>query len=230
MKDFDHNTVEALEDELVEDEFREYIRQIFYPPEIIDDAQGNEQQLSKSCDFIHKYLKKLFPLYSENELYNEYKHGLRWIGSRAEVEMRLDNVDDLDTEKLLEDDSVEKTDEGIQWTGADDEGLAYLDWKLYAVNEETDKKFWTLEWRIRPVEFDLYRGLCELNAHLIDHMFSVVRIADQIGNGESEEEKIGMYGHHDVDEVFRADNPLLSYGISTFAPKDDNDLYRYDLK
>lgn len=119
-----------------------------------EDALEKNDELRESVEFIETYLKTVGTRFLDNDLYNEYKHGLRVVTSRKSVTI-----------------TSEQTDETV----LDEEGTVHI----YLQSKQIEKKgsdevhqlIKATEW----FDYEVYHDLCLFNYYLIRQMFQSLR-------------------------------------------------------
>lgn len=213
-----------IENELQEDDFRENVKDVFYPFMPVEDDEVQEA-VEQSVDFIWRYLNMIGVLYGKRSVYNEYKHGLRLMTSVRTIEMEklVDDVDGEDFEEL----DVRRTEDGVAFTMLSGDVFVFLERSKMQEVEETGKKVWSLSRKIQALEFERDKRLCSFNADLIRQIFRVRRELDDSDEGDV----FGtiIFEDIDIEEVVEPENLMQEFTINSYFPKSDDDVIMYEL-
>lgn len=168
------------EDELGEDELKNW----FYH-RASEENEGYEE-IRRSLEFIEEYLPWMGRMFLDNDVYNEYKHGLRLYSGYTQ--MRMVNDDE-------------------RQTVAEGKSLLYLDQEL--VEKDGSEEFWQLSMAIKSYDYDLYLKTGLINYHLIRNLI-VARQVDLDESGELEEPVRLWTFAEDVEDLFDTDDDLFT--------------------
>lgn len=119
-----------------------------------EDALEESEELRESVEFIETYLKTVGTRFLDNDLYNEYKHGLRVVTSRKSV-----TITNEETDKRVLD------EEGTVHTYLQSEQICKDG------NDEIHQLIKATEW----FDYEIYHDLCLFNYYLIRQMFDSLR-------------------------------------------------------
>jgi hypothetical protein len=144
-----------------------------------ENAIEESDEIRESVEFIETYLKTVGTRFLDNDLYNEYKHGLRVVTSRKSVTITND-----ETEKtVLDEEGTVHTylqSERIQKDGSD----------------EIHQLIKVTEW----FDYDVYHDLSLFNYYMIKQMFDSLR---QNLRNEDEGEMIDItLFDYDLEDLF----------------------------
>lgn len=152
-----------------------------------ENALEENEELRESVEFIETYLKTVGTRFLDNDLYNEYKHGLRVVTSRKSV-----TVTDEETGKtVLNEDGTVHTylqSEQIQKDG----------------NDEIHQLIKATEW----FDYEIYHELCQFNYYLIRQMFDSLR--QNLRGGDEEGMLDITLFDYDLEDLFEDDEYRLT--------------------
>lgn len=218
---------EFVDEDLQEDAFKDELRGVFYPA--TNPTKEQEKLIGESVELIWQYLKYIGRMYGKRTVYNEYKHGLRLVARQSKVEMRIDD-DNVDKSFLAALDGVEETEDGLVWNALSGDVLFYLDSTVWARDEDTGKKYWSLSRKMRSLEYELFRRLCQFNADLITQIFSVRRDILDIDRGDRAMSEVTFWDDIDLQEFVKPENSMQSFSVSVYHPRSEEDILEYKVK
>jgi hypothetical protein len=217
-----------VENELQNDDYVDTIKNVFYPDDVVSDPK-NRGVIEESAQFIHKYLKRIGYLFSSRDVYNEYKHGLRLLTTSAEITLQFERDPEAIDEEWRNSEKVEITDDGIEWVGMDDDILSYLAPKELHQDEDTGKKYWSLARKEKAMEYERYNRFCSTNSLLIELIFGVRKMLLDTDFDGKQEADLTIFTDEDIDDLFEYKNPMNSFTINRYFPKDSDDTLVYNI-
>lgn len=119
-----------------------------------EDALEKNDELRESVEFIETYLKTVGTRFLDNDLYNEYKHGLRVVTSRKSVTI-----------------TSEQTDETV----LDEDGTVHIYLQSEQIEKEGSDEVHQLIKATEWFDYEVYHDLCLFNYYLIRQMFQSLR-------------------------------------------------------
>lgn len=119
-----------------------------------EDALEKNDELRESVEFIETYLKTVGTRFLDNDLYNEYKHGLRVVTSRKSITI-----------------TSEQTDETV----LNEEGTVHIYLQSKQIEKEGSDEVHQLIKATEWFDYEVYHDLCLFNYYLIRQMFQSVR-------------------------------------------------------
>lgn len=144
-----------------------------------DGALEENEEPRESVGFIETYLKTVGTRFLDNDLYNEYKHGLRVVTSRKSVTIFNEETE----KKMLDEEGTVHTylqSERIQKDG----------------NDEIHQLIKVTEW----FDYEVYHNLCLFNYYMIKQMFDSLR---QNFHGGDEEGMLDItLFDYDLEDLF----------------------------
>ncbi|EJN60465.1 hypothetical protein [Halogranum rubrum] len=221
---YTNDLYEFIDDSLTTDGILDDLRYVFYAN---SDLVDRRSAMDESIEFIRRYLLRIGDLYKSDNVYNEYKHGLRLMTSKSRIQIDIPG-DEFDSE-FLNSDSVTETETGVRWTPMDSDVLLYLNKAEWDQDPETGKKHWSLEKVISALEFDLYRRLSRINADLISQIFSLWRVVLNVDEGAEEEATIKIYDHLDIEDIFKSTNEMSKFTVGRYFPQSSEDAALYKV-
>lgn len=161
------------------------LKSIFYPN--IRAPEEHEGMMEESLDFIERYLSRMSHRYLENDIYNEYKHGLRL--STFEGSIRIAPEEEPGGEA------------GPVVFGR--EGTTHIYLEEEQVHREDSEVYHKLNRVMSGFDYELFLQLCYINYLLIDQIVRIRREDPQSGDAE-EERRVSVNSFHDfdIDEIF----------------------------
>lgn len=169
------------EEELLEGNVRENLRDLFYPDMKI--TEETTEPIEQSVAFIEEYLERMGERFFDREIYNEYKHGLRLSTGEGSIRITPENPE--------------------QSSGSFERGgitHSYLDTERLDVDE--DGKWYQIYHVMEGFDYELYLDMCYINHLLIEQMVDIRR---QIMNSDEEGEQeasVTLFNDFDVEEIF----------------------------
>ncbi|WP_155120796.1 hypothetical protein [Haloarcula sp. K1] len=158
-----HQICDFIRDVILDDSLsQEDIRYAFYRG-IGEDALEESEELRESVEFIETYLKTVGTRFLDNDLYNEYKHGLRVVTSRK---------------------SVTITDEEAQKTVLDEEGSVHTYLQSERIQKDGSDEIHQLIKATEWFDYEVYHDLSLFNYYMIKQMFDSLR--QNIRGGDEE--------------------------------------------
>lgn len=119
-----------------------------------EDALKENDELRESVEFIETYLKTVGTRFLDNDLYNEYKHGLRVIASRK---------------------SVTVTDEETEETVLNEKGTVHTHLQSEQIKKDGSDEIHQLIKVTEWFDYKIYHDLCLFNYYMIRQMFNSLR-------------------------------------------------------
>jgi len=166
----------VLKDKLTD----EQIRFMFFNSVSTKDIKRKE--FVESIKFIREYLKRIGRLFLENEVYNEYKHGLRVMTTNAWLRIMPEK---------------KNSKKPLLSRGGDSQ--VFL--KLIEFHKEGKECFYRIEECTVSFDYKLYRRLSYMNYNLIKNIFSLRAQATKSKPGE--QLTVDTFEKINVDELFK---------------------------
>lgn len=163
------------------------LKAIFYPN--MKEPEEYEGTMEESLDFIEEYLSRMTYWYLDNDIYNEYKHGLRL--STSESSIRIAPEDDPGGEA------------GPVVFGR--EGTAHVYLEEEEMHREDSEVYYKLNKVTSGFDYELFLQLCYINHLLIDQIVRVRRDASQEGDEGGGEVSVNTFHDFDIDEIIDYD-------------------------
>jgi len=163
------------------------LKSIFYPNMRV--PEEHEGTMEKSLNFIEEYLSRMSHRYLDNDIYNEYKHGLRLSTSESSIRIAPEG------EPVGE--------AGPVVFGR--EGTAHVYMEEEKVYKEDSEEYYELKKVTSGFDYELFVQLCYINYLLIDHIVRVRR--EDLQTEEDGEKQVSVNSFHDFDieEIFDYD-------------------------
>lgn len=178
---------DLVRDIIIEQEWDDgELKQLFYPG--ATEHEGDESLINDSLEFIEEYLARMGERWLDNDIYNEYKHGLRLSTGTAQIQLTPENSDGEENPPILE-------REGTTHTYLDDEEVEREGSGVYHQISRVKSGF----------DYELYLQLCYLNYNLIDQIIQIRKARlDFEGEGETEVRSVS-FDHLDIEDMFDYD-------------------------
>lgn len=171
-----------VRDNLLDGASKRNVAATFYPQIGEEEWKDENGQLFESVSFIQEYLRRMGAVFLENDVYSEYKHGLRLIAAESGFQIGLES---------------EKTDETIARHGST---------HIYLQENENHRDgndvYYDLKRVVKSFDYELYYRLCLVNYHLVDQLF---RVSRQQQDTEDNVMRIRLFDEVKVDAVFEED-------------------------
>lgn len=162
------------------------IKQIFYPG--MREPKEHEGTMEQSIEFIKEYLARMSDWYLDNDIYNEYKHGMRLSTSGGRIQMAPEKEFMGETGPVM----------------FQREGTTHVYLEEEEVGREDSEVYHTLHRVMSGFDYELFLQFCYINYLLIDQIVNIRRKQLQGRSDTDEEERIEVNSFHDmdIDEVF----------------------------
>ncbi|RYJ14519.1 hypothetical protein ELS19_11520 [Halogeometricum borinquense] len=157
----------------------EDIRFAFYRG-VGEEAIEESEEIRESVEFIETYLKTVGIRFLDNELYNEYKHGLRVVTSRESV-----TISNEETEKTV----------------FDEEGTVHTYLQSEQVEKDGSDEIHQLIKVTEWFDYEIYHNLCLFNYHMIKQMFDSLR--QNLRGGDAEGMIDATVFDYELEDLFQ---------------------------
>lgn len=173
-----------VKDEIVTDKISdEDIRFIFYNGIFGDNAKKSEVQ--ESIKFIRDFLKRMGAIFLDNEIYMEYKHGLRIMTYNTSLSITPENVPNPKTHTLSS-------------------GTSHTYLKTALIKKNGKEENHSVSQRTIGFDYNLYVRLCCIILRLIDNLFNTRRQAKKL---KPEEKMLVVFFHKEsINDIFKVDS------------------------
>jgi hypothetical protein len=178
------------------------LKSIFYPN--MRAPEEHEGTMEESLDFIEEYLARMSHRYLDNDIYNEYKHGLRLSTSESSIRIAPEEEPGGEAGPVV----------------FGREGTAHVYLNEEEAYREDSEVYHELEKVTSGFDYELFVQLCYINYLLIDQ---IIRIRQEAPRGEEDEEKrvsVTSFHDFDIDEIFDYD-PQKVWEFSFSYPAGD---------
>ncbi|GGL67126.1 hypothetical protein [Halocalculus aciditolerans] len=176
-----------MRDVVVEKDWEDgHIKQIFYPG--MREPEEHEGTMEPSIEFIEEYLARMSEWYLDNDIYNEYKHGMRLSTSGGRLQIAPEKEFMGETEPVV----------------FEREGTTHVYLKEEEVGRDDSEVYYTLTRVMSGFDYELFQQFCYINYLLIDQIVSIRREQLQGSREDEEEARIEVHSFHDmdIDEIF----------------------------
>lgn len=163
------------------------LKSIFYPN--MRAPEEHEGTMEESLDFIKEYLSRMSHRYLDNDIYNEYKHGLRL--STSEASLRIAPEDEPGGEA------------GPVVFGR--EGTAHVYLEEEEVYREDSEVYHELKKVTSGFDYELFAQLCYINYLLIDQIVQIRQKGLQTEDDDEDRVSVNSFHDFDIDEIFDYD-------------------------
>ena len=163
----------------------EDIRFLFYNGVIEENAKKKE--IVESIAFIKEFLKRIGKLFLENDVYTEYKHGLRMMPFNSYIKI----TGEADNKNVL----------ARQGTSH-----VYLSTKL--IKKEGKEEQRLIEHKTVSFDYKLYLRLCIKIFQLMNNLFSTRQQGEKLKEGELLD--VGVFNQEKIEETFK-EEPINSF-------------------
>jgi len=178
------------------------LKSIFYPN--MREPEEHEGTMEESLDFIEKYLSRMSHRYLENDIYNEYKHGLRLSTSEGSIRIAPEEEPGGET--------------GPTVFGR--EGTTHVYLEEEEVHREDSEVYHKLNRVMSGFDYELFLQLCYINYLLIDQIVRIRREAPQGGDEKERRVSVNSFHDFDIDEIFDYD-PRKEWEFKVSYPPGD---------
>jgi hypothetical protein len=164
------------------------LEEIFYPGLRV--PEEHEGTMEESLTFISEYLARMSHWYLDNDIYNEYKHGLRLSTSGGSIKMAPEKEPGGETGPVA----------------FAREGTTHVYLEEEEVHREDSEVYLKLNRVMSGFDYELFLQLCYINYLLLDQIVRIRRDSPDDEPGD-EETRIEVNSFHDfeIDEVFDYD-------------------------
>lgn len=160
----------------------EDIRFLFFNGLIGEDAK--KEIIVSSISFIKEFLKRLGKIFLDNEVYSEFKHGLRVMTTNSNVSMIPENVKNAKPVLSLS-------------------GTAHVYLTTDILKKEGKDEFHRVNQKTVAFDYELYLRLCVSIYRLIDNFFNTRKQKEKLNPGDKM--KFQVFTNEDIKEVFKED-------------------------
>jgi len=172
-----------VKDEIVTGKIsNEDIRFLFFNGVIGDEAK--KEIITSSISFIKKFLKRLGKIFLDNDVYSEFKHGLRVMTTNSHITMIPENVKDAKPFLSLS-------------------GTAHVYLTTDILKKEGKEEFHRVNQKTVAFDYELYLRLCRYIYRLIDNLFNTRRQREKLKQGDKM--NVQIFSKDDIKEVFKED-------------------------
>ena len=167
---------------------KDELEEIFYPGlKVPEEHEGTKD---KSLKFIEEYMARMGQRYLDNDIYNEYKHGLRLSTSEGSVRIAPEKEPGGETGSVV----------------FGREGTTHVYLEEEEVYREGSEVYHQLNQVMSGFDYELFLQLCYVNYLLIDQ---IVRIRRETlySDDDNNEKRVSVNSFHDfdIDEIFDYD-------------------------
>lgn len=156
------------------------LRFIFFNGVIGEDAK--KEPIVDSIKFIREFLIRTGTLFLDNDIYNEYKHGLRLMSTLSNLKFTPDN-----SQKPIMDQS----------------GTAHIFLTTKLISKKGKDEVHRIQKNVVSFDYQLYLRLCIKIYQLFDAIFITRRQMKRLNPGDLM--KVVLFDHEDLDETFKED-------------------------
>ena len=158
----------------------EYIRFLFIHG--ITEEERKKKKVVESIAFIKEFLRRLGKIFLDNELYNEYKHGLRLMPSLSEFAL---TPEEGETPLLYR------------------KGNAHTYLKTILIQKKKKEELYKIQRETKSFDYTLYIRLSVIIYRLIHNLFDNRRQSTKLE--KSDLISVGLFNEEKIDEIFKGD-------------------------
>lgn len=181
---------EFLREVVIEKDWEEEdLERIFYPDIRAPDDMENAK--NDSLEFIEDYLARMGALYLDNDIYNEYKHGMRLSTTQSRIQMAPEKEPMGETLPVV----------------FEREGTAHVYLEEDLMEKDGKEEYYQLKKVTSGFDYELFLDLCYVNYLLIDQIVRIRKARHYHDEGKEDERiEVNSFHEFDVDEVFEYDH------------------------
>jgi len=160
----------------------ENIRFLFFNGIVGDDAK--QEIIVSSISFIKEFLKKLGKIFLDNEIYSEFKHGLRVMTTNSYINVTPENIKNAKPVLSLS-------------------GIAHVYLTTDILKKVGKEEFHRVNQKTLAFDYELYLRLCRYIYRLIDNLFNTRKQRESLKIGDKM--SVQIFSKDDIKEVFKED-------------------------